>query len=403
MADNNIEQVEKKNKGRQRVEMKRMEKESNRLVTFSKRRSGLFKKASELCTLCGAEAAIIVFSPGRKVFSFGHPSVDTVINRYLMADSFFRGAIYNNGESSENHDPTLMSSYMNLTMINNQIELEKKESKELFVSRKTRGEEYKWAAPIGELGLEDLKKFQVPLDELKSEAYKLYLKFAKDGTKTGSAVEPAYNFPPEMVEGQNPIPSHFGVHPHLMVPTNLVEGPNNYDHSQMMMIQPPMGGFGDSSFTMGSNGISMNHHFNTNGSSSASGNSGLSLPNPMGLGFPASNFFPSFQGENNPMEGGQFIGHPPMPPLNMQGMNPIPSHFQTFTPLLMGGNGPNAPGSAFLMEGNGPNAPAPTFLMEGNGPNGPAPTFPVGGNGPNAPAPAYNHQGGMGFGNERLH
>lgn len=73
----------RKSKGRQKIEMTRMSKESNLLVTFSKRRSGLFKKASELCILCGAEIAIIVFSPGKKVFSFGHPSVESIVDRYL--------------------------------------------------------------------------------------------------------------------------------------------------------------------------------------------------------------------------------------------------------------------------------------------------------------------------------
>jgi len=63
--------------------MKKMSNESNLQVTFSKRRSGLFKKASELCTLCGAYVALIIFSPGEKVLSFGHPNVETVINRYL--------------------------------------------------------------------------------------------------------------------------------------------------------------------------------------------------------------------------------------------------------------------------------------------------------------------------------
>uniref|UniRef100_A0A7N0ZTT1 MADS-box domain-containing protein n=1 Tax=Kalanchoe fedtschenkoi TaxID=63787 RepID=A0A7N0ZTT1_KALFE len=53
------------------------------LVTFSKRKSNLLKKANVLCTLCGVECAIVVFSPAGKVFSFGHPSVDQVTDRYL--------------------------------------------------------------------------------------------------------------------------------------------------------------------------------------------------------------------------------------------------------------------------------------------------------------------------------
>ncbi|XP_008240414.1 PREDICTED: agamous-like MADS-box protein AGL62 [Prunus mume] len=45
----------RKTKGRQKIEMKRIENQDDRLVTFSKRRSGVNKKASELATLCGAE------------------------------------------------------------------------------------------------------------------------------------------------------------------------------------------------------------------------------------------------------------------------------------------------------------------------------------------------------------
>ncbi|XP_058738323.1 agamous-like MADS-box protein AGL62 [Vicia villosa] len=73
----------RKSRGRQKIEMKKMSNESNLQVTFSRRRSGLFKKASELCTLCDAEIALVVFSPTEKVFSFGHPNIDLVIDRYL--------------------------------------------------------------------------------------------------------------------------------------------------------------------------------------------------------------------------------------------------------------------------------------------------------------------------------
>ncbi|GAU46171.1 hypothetical protein TSUD_187800 [Trifolium subterraneum] len=73
----------KKTQGRQKIEIKRISNESNMQVTFSKRRSGLFKKASEIFTLCGAYVALIIFSPTEKVFSFGNPDLNTVIDRYL--------------------------------------------------------------------------------------------------------------------------------------------------------------------------------------------------------------------------------------------------------------------------------------------------------------------------------
>lgn len=70
-------------RGRQKIQMRKMENNSNLQVTFSKRRCGLFKKASELSTLTGVEIAMIIHSPGKKTYSFGHPSVQAVIDRYL--------------------------------------------------------------------------------------------------------------------------------------------------------------------------------------------------------------------------------------------------------------------------------------------------------------------------------
>ncbi|KAG6744261.1 hypothetical protein POTOM_052977 [Populus tomentosa] len=77
------QETRRTSKGRQKIEIKKVEKESNRYVTFSKRKKGLFKKATELSTLCGAETAVIVFSEHRKLFSCGQPDVDKVLDRYL--------------------------------------------------------------------------------------------------------------------------------------------------------------------------------------------------------------------------------------------------------------------------------------------------------------------------------
>ncbi|XP_012833833.1 PREDICTED: agamous-like MADS-box protein AGL61 [Erythranthe guttata] len=72
----------KKTMGRRKIEIKKIEKKSSLQVTFSKRRTGLFRKASELSVLCGAEIAILVQSPANKIYSYGHPSVETLFHRY---------------------------------------------------------------------------------------------------------------------------------------------------------------------------------------------------------------------------------------------------------------------------------------------------------------------------------
>ncbi|KAK9690857.1 hypothetical protein RND81_09G158800 [Saponaria officinalis] len=162
--------VQKKNKGRQKVKMERMEKDSNRQVTFSKRRSGLFKKASELCTLCGAEAAIIVFSPGKKAFSFGHPCVETVLNRYLFAGP--KGASAGNEQIVDGHQSLNVHDLnMELTIMNSRIEAEKKRSEELTQVRKARAEHFWWDVPVEELNPQQLQHLKASLEELKQHVY----------------------------------------------------------------------------------------------------------------------------------------------------------------------------------------------------------------------------------------
>ncbi|RXH94011.1 hypothetical protein DVH24_016078 [Malus domestica] len=56
--------------GRGKIEIKRIENANSRQVTFSKRRSGLLKKAQELAILCDAEVAVIIFSNTGRLFEF---------------------------------------------------------------------------------------------------------------------------------------------------------------------------------------------------------------------------------------------------------------------------------------------------------------------------------------------
>ncbi|KAM0840554.1 hypothetical protein ACQ4PT_059581 [Festuca glaucescens] len=76
-----------KGTGRKKIEIRRIESKQARQVCFSKRRVGLFKKATELATICGGKVAAVAFSPGRNVFTFGHPSVDSVLHRFYSSET----------------------------------------------------------------------------------------------------------------------------------------------------------------------------------------------------------------------------------------------------------------------------------------------------------------------------
>ncbi|ONK74564.1 uncharacterized protein A4U43_C03F7730 [Asparagus officinalis] len=69
--------------GRKKIAIERIASEEARHVCFSKRRNGVFTKATDLSTLCGAEVAVIVNSPAGNPYSFGSPGVSEVVNRFL--------------------------------------------------------------------------------------------------------------------------------------------------------------------------------------------------------------------------------------------------------------------------------------------------------------------------------
>ncbi|KAL0718277.1 hypothetical protein Bca4012_067599 [Brassica carinata] len=71
--------------GRGKIEIKKIENKTSRQVTFSKRRSGLIKKARELSVLCDAHIGLIVFSATGKLTQYcSEPSkMPQLIDRYL--------------------------------------------------------------------------------------------------------------------------------------------------------------------------------------------------------------------------------------------------------------------------------------------------------------------------------
>uniref|UniRef100_A0A804LU22 MADS-box domain-containing protein n=1 Tax=Zea mays TaxID=4577 RepID=A0A804LU22_MAIZE len=73
---------EKRKRGR--LELRRIQDRTSRQVRFSKRRSGLFKKAHELSVLCDAEVAMVVFSPAGRLYHYASlgTSIEKTFCRY---------------------------------------------------------------------------------------------------------------------------------------------------------------------------------------------------------------------------------------------------------------------------------------------------------------------------------
>nr|GEZ07734.1 agamous-like MADS-box protein AGL62 [Tanacetum cinerariifolium] len=150
----------KTSQGHKKIEIKKIEENSHRQVTFSKRRNGLFKKAAELCVLTGAKIAIIVNSTGGRVFAFGHPNVDALINTYLAVGKDLdvdvdldvgQSALPMN-EFNQHYDE-----------VSRELELEKKRKD--MISKKT-GTEFWYDEPIDGMDVAELEQYLSSLQEL---------------------------------------------------------------------------------------------------------------------------------------------------------------------------------------------------------------------------------------------
>uniref|UniRef100_A0A2N9ITG7 Uncharacterized protein n=1 Tax=Fagus sylvatica TaxID=28930 RepID=A0A2N9ITG7_FAGSY len=64
--------------GRGKIEIKRIENSSNRQVTYSKRRSGIIKKAKEITVLCDAKVSLVVFASSGKMHEYCSPSTTVI-------------------------------------------------------------------------------------------------------------------------------------------------------------------------------------------------------------------------------------------------------------------------------------------------------------------------------------
>ncbi|XP_059453638.1 agamous-like MADS-box protein MADS9 [Corylus avellana] len=64
--------------GRGKIEIKRIENPSNRHVTYTKRRNGIIKKATEISVLCDAKVSLVILSSSGKIHDFCSPSTSLI-------------------------------------------------------------------------------------------------------------------------------------------------------------------------------------------------------------------------------------------------------------------------------------------------------------------------------------
>ncbi|XP_066392098.1 agamous-like MADS-box protein AGL29 [Miscanthus floridulus] len=157
---------------RRKIEIKRIENEGARKVCFSKRRQGLFKKASELSILCGATVGSVVFSNSGRSFSFGHPSINDVADRFL--NSVAPSDLASGGASHDNSGAVMDTVHrlnMELSELQQALDSENKKKERLQEAiEKEKGKHMmQWLnANVLELALAELQEFQKCMEAVDS-------------------------------------------------------------------------------------------------------------------------------------------------------------------------------------------------------------------------------------------
>ncbi|KAF8031094.1 hypothetical protein BT93_D0322 [Corymbia citriodora subsp. variegata] len=153
--------------GRRKIEIVMVTDSGTRQVTFSKRRTGLFKKANELAILCAVQIAIIVFSPGGKPFSFGHPNVESVIHRFLNQE---KTPDDGTSKDDESRDESTTDDNLNQQLLDllKRLNAEEKRGEMLEKALKTK-RAAKGQPPIDQLGLPELGELKSSLEDLREK------------------------------------------------------------------------------------------------------------------------------------------------------------------------------------------------------------------------------------------
>ncbi|XP_042460082.1 agamous-like MADS-box protein AGL29 [Zingiber officinale] len=150
-------------KGRRKIEMKKIQSEDARHVCFSKRKAGIFAKASDISTLCGVDVVVMMYSPAGNPYSFGSPSVDQVVDRFLLGNLLQFDA---NTSLNLNHvHQQLSQEYMDLS---NQLEAAKDRSvnlKDRIANAQT--QEFDVARDINKSSLEQVDRLMNGYERLK--------------------------------------------------------------------------------------------------------------------------------------------------------------------------------------------------------------------------------------------
>ncbi|KAF3439119.1 hypothetical protein FNV43_RR17394 [Rhamnella rubrinervis] len=156
------------NKGNKRNKMKMIQGTDSRQAALPKPRSDLFKRASELCTLCAVETALVIFSPSGSNFFFGHPFVNSATFKRCQHEKLDAETIR---KLEARQEAVLRNLHKECADLHDKIEAEKKRGKKLELMNSVEGVDL-FDKPIESLSLQQLLLLKATMEDLKLKVVK---------------------------------------------------------------------------------------------------------------------------------------------------------------------------------------------------------------------------------------
>ncbi|KAI3712469.1 hypothetical protein L1987_71026 [Smallanthus sonchifolius] len=147
--------------------MKFIEDEKNRVVTFTKRRNGIYKKASELCILTGIDIEILIVTLSGKNYSFSHPSKE------FVETQFWNETILPKGILDPYQEVHIKELVQQLDDVCNHMKFEVQRASTLKEMKVNRTENM-WEVSIDELPPDEAWKVKKQLRELQSRIFNIH-------------------------------------------------------------------------------------------------------------------------------------------------------------------------------------------------------------------------------------
>ncbi|KAI9191489.1 hypothetical protein LWI28_009038 [Acer negundo] len=183
----------KKTRGKKVIELKRIEDDKNRVITFSKRKSGIYKKASDLATLTGAKVGVVMFSPSGKPYSFGDPSIEDVTNLFQGVSQPLDGSTHHAIEAYRKMKISKLLQDHNDVL--HQLDDEKEHGKKLEEMTKGKTSQGWWESSTDDLNVQQLRQLLAAFEKLSKTTHSKINQRNLGGGGASSSSFPAVNTP----------------------------------------------------------------------------------------------------------------------------------------------------------------------------------------------------------------